>query len=119
MPSAATGTERFVFKALGAHDGMPEIERLAREEPGVGDCRMPRAEDRARFTDAWAESAGKAGWEPSRAFSALEIPQPLSHSLRHCVNAPTRARFVHEHHAPFRNVTHRRPLPRRCIFLSQ
>ena len=51
------------FWALGADDWTPEMERLAREELGVGDCRMPRAEDRARFTDAWAESAGRAGWE--------------------------------------------------------
>ena len=51
------------FWALNANDWTEEMERLAREELGVSDCRMPREEDRQRFTDAWAESAGRAGWE--------------------------------------------------------
>ena len=45
------------FWALGADDWTPEMERLAREELGVADCRVPRVEDRQRFTDAWAEGA--------------------------------------------------------------
>jgi alpha 1,2-mannosyltransferase len=51
------------FWALDENGWTPEMERLAREELGVSDCRLARGEDRERFTDPWAESAGRAGWE--------------------------------------------------------
>ena len=37
------------FWALGNHDWTPEMERLAREELRVDDCRLPRAEDDPAF----------------------------------------------------------------------